>query len=178
MSWILEHLNLVIVGVLVLGSFLKSRLDALNRDDEEPENLPEYEVLEDHRRQAPPSIPYVPPPLERTPPPIVIQRSVEPPRVFAATRSQSGAMTASADEAASILQKQRDIQERLRVIREAHPAKTDLKSPSRPMMTVRKRTPVVSGSTPSSLRARLRNPAELRRAIVLREILDRPVGLR
>lgn len=176
MSWILEHINLVIIGALVIGSFLKSRFDALKQDQQEPDELPDFETYEETQRSSPPAMPYVPPRVERTPPQVPVQRSAERPPVFAATRSQSGAMTASADEAAIILQKQRDIEERLRVIREARPAKSGSKSSIRPRAITGKPVPVAA--VPTSIRGRLRNPSELRRAIVMREILDPPVGLR
>lgn len=177
MSWILDHLNLVIVGVLVIGSFLKSRFDSLKQDEQETEESPDFDTHQDSQRQGPPLMPYVPPPVERTPSPVLVQRSAQQPNVFAATRSQSGALSASSAEAASILQKQLDIQERLRVIREALPRSSGSRTPSQPM-TNRKPVAIAVGGVPSTIRARLRNPAELRRAFVLREILDRPAGLR
>ncbi len=176
MSWILDHLNIVIVGVLVLGSFLKSRFEALKQDAQEPEEFPEVDSHEESRRHRPPLMPYVPPPVERTPSAAApAQQSPELQPVFAATRSQSGAMTASADEAAAVLQNQRDIEERLRMIRAARPAKG---SPKSPVQTRSHKPASVTACVTSSIRGQLRNPAELRRAIVLREILDRPVGLR
>lgn len=177
MSWIFDHLNIVIVIALVIGSFLKSRFDSMTQGDQEPEEQPDYETYEEPKRQNPPSMPYVPPAVERTPPPVPADRGVAQPPVFAATRTSSGAMNASAEEAAAILKKQRDIEERLRLIRETRSAKSGAKAPA-----VRNRNsaePSVPATTvPSSIGSRLRNPAEQRRAFVLREILDRPVGLR
>ena len=120
MSWILDHLSFVIVGVLAIGSFLKSRFDAMKQDPEEPEDFSEADYKEKPHRQRPPLTPYVPPRVERTPPAVPVQHAPEQRVVFAATRSQSGAMSASADEA--ILQQQRDIEERLRAIRAAQSA--------------------------------------------------------
>ncbi len=174
MSWILEHLNLVIVVVLVIGSFLKSRFDALKQDAQEAEDSSEFDTHEETQRHGPPLMPYVPPRVDRTPPAVPVQHTPEPAPIFAATHSQSGALSASADEA--ILQQQRDIEERLRAIRAAQPAKGSKKAPVRSQVSNRK--PAAIASVPSSIRGHLRNPAELRRAIVLREILDRPVGLR
>ncbi|MES2474477.1 MAG: hypothetical protein V4640_01760 [Verrucomicrobiota bacterium] len=176
MSWILDHLNIIIVGILVIGSFLKSRFDSANQNEQETEEVPDFDDRERSERRSPSPSPYVPPPVLRTPPPVPAQSSPTPSPVFAATRSQSGAMTASADEAAALLQRQRDIDDRLRTIREARFAKGSAKPSTRPRAVTGKPIPVASAST--SIRARLRNPAELRRAFVLREIVDPPVTLR
>jgi hypothetical protein len=177
MSWILDHLNIVIVGILVIGSFLKSRFDAVNEDEPEAEDYPDVETFEDEQRQSPPPVPYVPPMVEQAPSPEPPPTTRERP-AFAASRSVSGAMTASADEAAIILEKQREIEKRLQAIRETRNAKRVASSPLRARTATRKSTPVAIGGVPTSIRARLRNPAELRRAVILREILDSPVGLR
>jgi hypothetical protein len=173
MSWILDHLNIVIVGILVIGSFLKSRFDSVKEEEPEADDYPEFETFDQDQRPSPPPMPYVPPMVEQAPapePPTISQ----PRPVFAATRSVSGAQSASADEAAIILAKQREIEERLQAIRETRNANRANNPPLRARAVTSKS--VARAST--SIHARLRNPAELRRAVILREILDAPVGLR
>ncbi|WAC20014.1 hypothetical protein OVA24_01305 [Luteolibacter sp. SL250] len=69
------------------------------------------------------------------------------------------------------LARQRAMQERLSALRKERTAV------SKPTRKPAKATPQPMVS-PSSLKARLRDRRELRRAIVMREILDPPVGLR
>ena len=83
----------------------------------------------------------------------------------------------AASETARALKHQQDLAERLRQIRETKATTTGGAAATRARVAA-KGVAKSSVQVPSSVRARLRNPAEVRRAFVMREILDPPVGLR
>lgn len=179
MSWIIDHLNLVIVGALVLGSFLKSRFDSVKEEKPESDPFPDYgggNFPEQSERRTPPAMPYVPPPIDREKAPVRRKSSPSPQMT---TSSPTGAVHAAAAESAKVLKHQQELVARLRVVRENKAAAT-----SRGTSTPRRRA--ISGkpvsqatiTAPRSISASLRDPSEIRRAFVMREILDMPVGLR
>ena len=71
------------------------------------------------------------------------------------------------------LTRQRQIEERIRELREA--SANAAPEPSAATASTAHRT---AAAHHGALHRRLRHPRELRRAVVLKEILDRPVGLR
>jgi hypothetical protein len=158
MDWIFDNFQIVAIVAIVLGSFVKQFLDAKaeeRRAREEMERNPPEEVFGPDEEWE--TVPTAPPPLSRqTPPPLAqpppLRRSVE------------------ADEA--VLKRQQEMQERLRLAREAKAARA------------RELAAAPAAGTPSrsvrtaGIRGALANRAETRRAIVLREILGPPVGLR
>lgn len=179
MSWILDHLNLVIVGALVLGSFLKSRFDSVKED--EPESDPfsdfdEREFPEESGRGTPPPMPYVPPPIEREKP--SLRRKSTPPSVPNTTFSMPGAAQAAAEESAKALKHQLDLAARLRQIRETKAATIGGATSTRRRIASSKNVSPEIVTVPRSIRTSLRDTSEIRRAFVMREILDPPVGLR
>lgn len=158
MQWIFDNFQIVAIVAIVLGSFVKQFLEAKaeeRRAREEMERNPPEEVFGPDEEWE--TVPTAPPPLMRpSPPPLAqpppLRRSVE------------------ADEA--VLRRQEEMQERLRLAREAKAAKA------------REAAAVMTNGTPvksvrkTGLRGALADRAETRRAIVLREILGPPVGLR
>lgn len=149
MSWILEHLQLVLIVGLGLAGWLKSRYDA-------------QQAAEEHEEEE-----IMPPPLRRPPP--------MPQKVKAVPRD---AVPAVPVQDLGELRRQQELADRLRVIRDARKER----KPIAGMATAsRSRLAPVRGAvavTGMPLRARLHNSAEVRAAVVLREVLDRPVGLR
>lgn len=179
MDWIFDNLQIVFLIVLGLGSLLKTMWEAKAKRQAEREWDPEDHVpLEDDQSYRKPQ-PVTPPPLPRQPPPPEVQSS--------AGRSHEGATKSrrrleqaaaiEADETARILKHQQDLAENLRQIRETRASTTGGASETRARIAA-KGSPKAIAAVPKGFSARLRNPAELRRAFVMREILDRPVGLR
>ncbi len=72
------------------------------------------------------------------------------------------------------LERQRKLQERLRSVREAKATSTAATKTAKKQQQPAKKELV----SPTRLRSRLRDPKELRRAIVMREILGPPVSLK
>lgn len=161
MDWLLEHLQLVILAGLGLAGWLKTRYDAQQAEsDESGTDFP----------TQPPAMPrpFVPPPLERStrqPPPL---------------RSTSPAIPAAAQDFSEELRRQQEIEDRLRAIRASRSNKavsTGGAVATRARIAARGKEQTARPPI-TTLRQRLHNRAEIRAAIVLREILDRPVGLR
>ena len=178
MSWILDHLNLVIVGALVLGSFLKSRFDSVKEEEPESDPFPDYDggdFPEQSERKTPPSVPYVPPAIEQERAPVRRKSSPSPQMT---TSSASGAVQAAAAETARVLKHQQELVARLRVVRETKAAASRRASPTRKSSTTGLPVSTVTVTAPRSISASLRDASEIRRAFVMREVIDTPVGLR
>jgi type IV secretory pathway VirB10-like protein len=162
MDWISDNFQIVILVLLALGSWFKSRLDAKNAEREETQQETETFDPEDYEWEQQPE-PTTPPPLSRP--------DVPPPMPMAAFES--------AREAAATLKHQQDLAERLRQIRETKATTTGGASATRARVAASKSTAKLPlAAAPVSLRGRLGNKVELRRAVVLREILGPPVSQR
>lgn len=157
MDWIRDHLQIVVIVLLALGSWIKSRMDAKAAEQQETyEPEPEPPPMMERRRE--PSVP----------PPLVIPSA--PPRIPMAEYEK-------AREAAETLKHQQDLEARLREIRETK-ANTSGGAAVTRARVASKRLGKPTAVVPVSLRSRLRDQSEVRRAIVMREILDPPLGLR
>jgi hypothetical protein len=162
MDWISDNFQIVLLVLLALGSWLKSRFDAKNAEREESRQETETGDPEDYEWEQQPE-PATPPPL--------IRPAMPPALPMAAFES--------AREAAATLKHQQDLAERLRQIRETKATTSGGASATRARVAASKSTAKAAVITaPVSLRARLRNNGELRRALVMREILDPPVSQR
>jgi type IV secretory pathway VirB10-like protein len=160
MDWIFDNFQIVAIIAIVLGSFVKQFFEAKaeeRRAREEMERNPPDDVFGPDEEWE--TVPTAPPPLVKraTPPPLAqpppLRRDIE------------------AEEA--VLKRQAEMQERLRLAREAKEAK------AREAAAATKSTGVSAKSVrKAGLRGALADRAETRRAIVLREILGPPVGLR
>ncbi len=176
MDWIFDNLNVLIIIGVVIASFFKSVMDSKNQEADQPEETtskrPPVPIDQDksYRKNPPPISASIPAPRSG-PQPLNYGRPEPVP---------DAASVAAAEEAAQILKHQQDLAAHLQRLREtkattsggaaatrARVASSKSKSPKKPMV-----------SAPMSLRTRLKNPAELRRALVMREILDAPVALR
>ena len=159
MDWIFDHFQIVVLIAIVLGSVAKQFLEAKaaeRRAREERDT--EGDIFDPGEDWEPPRqpAPSVPPPLMRTSPPPLARQAGPPPLV---------------SESETILKRQQEMQERLRQIKDAKRAATP-----DPVTRTRKKQAVTTASP--SLRGALRHPREIRRAIVMREILGPPLGLR
>lgn len=174
MNWILEHIQIVVAIVAAIAFGLKRARQ--NADDDEPSSPSQSDEAERTRRiqeeirrkiaerrgqsVQPSAAPVAPRPVVATP---RLPAAVKP---ALATPSQE-----------AILKRQEELAEQMRLLERARVleqkraaeilARKSEKTPAAP------RTPRAE-----SLLAELRDPAEVRRAIVLKEILGAPVGLR
>lgn len=160
MDWIFDHFQIVILVVLGIGSMVKSVLEAKSKRAAEREIdwSPDSEVPLDEDTSYRKSLPSLPPPLVRT--------TLPPP-----------ALRMAGDEAAEALKHQLDLAARLRQIRETKATTTGGAAATRARVAAQGvAKPHPQG--PASLRSRLHDRGEIRRAFVMREILDPPLGLR
>jgi hypothetical protein len=176
MNWIFDHFEIVALIVLAMASWVKRRMDMKRAEQEQGQAKQDMSDDEDVFGPAtgwPQAVPSLPPPLVRqSPPPLVRQSPSLPVELY---------------DNAAILKQQQDIQERLRRIKEAKAAPaggTAKATTSGGAAATRTRVSAAQSHakavTPAkaSLRASLRQGQEIRRAIVMREILGPPVGLR
>lgn len=164
MDWIFDHFQIVILIALGIGSVVKSLLESKARQKQESEE--EYdpgEVFAPDDEYRPPAMPSVPPPITR--------QIVPPPQ------RKSGYDEAVAIETAKALKHQRELAERLRQIRETKATTTGGAAATRARISA-KGAAKPPAQVPVSIRRSLRDPREVRRAFVMREILDPPVSLR
>ncbi|HEX7261777.1 MAG TPA: hypothetical protein VF258_08180 [Luteolibacter sp.] len=164
MDWIFDHFQIVVLILLAIGSAVKSLLGKNAKEFEEPYEPGEVSAPDQsYRKSSPQALPTGPPPLARA--------SIPP------STQQAGYDAEVANETAKALKHQQDLAARLRQIRETKATTSGGASATRARVAAKGKTKPFAQS-PLSLRNRLRDPAEVRRAIVMREILDSPVGLR
>jgi hypothetical protein len=164
MDWIFENFQIFILIALGVGSVIKSLLESKAKQKKEAEE--EYdpgEVFAPDEDYREPKLPSVPPPLSRT---------IVPPPV-----PESGYYQELAEETAKVLKHQQDLAEHLRHLRETKANTTGGAQAVQARMSAKKSSAAVAG-TSLSIRARLLSQAEVRSAVVLREILDPPLSLR
>lgn len=178
MDWIFDHFQIVVLVLIGIGSMLKSAWEAKKR--RELENATDYDpvdhvpIEEDQSYRKGGPRPMVPPPLpaEATPP--------ELPRRRRAPKAPAVEYVAS-EEAAAILRQQQDLADHFRQLREAKDRVRTSTSGGAAATRARvagKGVPQAASAATPSLRRQLRDPGQLRRAVILREILGPPVGLR
>lgn len=153
MEWIFDHFQIVVILAVIVGSLVKQVLDSKAAERKAKEQQDEGDIFdpgEDWEPEFPQPKPSVPPPLARpsTPPPVAF-------------------------ETEGALKRQQDMQERLRQIKEANAANQGTKASNK----TSKRAKAIA-SVETTLRSALHNRSDIRRAIVMREILGPPVGLR
>jgi hypothetical protein len=157
MNFLLEHLQIVfIVVALIVTGFSKLREFIAKTQPEEPDWKPVGSGADDGYA-----------PVEEYQAPVRRRAQVPPPLT-------SYVAPAAAEPE---LERQRNMQQRLKALRDSKAAATPVKpaiGKGKPKMKPAA-PPLIS---PSSLRSRLRDRKEIRRAIVLREILGPPVGLK
>ncbi len=164
MNWILDHFQIVILVALGLGSVVKSLLDSKARQKQESgEHYDPGDVFAPDGNYREPTMPSVPPPQAHhvVPPPL----------------RESGYDEAVAIETARAAKHQRVLADRMRQMRETRATTTGGASATRGRIAAGGIAKPLK-QTPLAIRLRLRDPAEVRQAFVMREILDPPVGLR
>ncbi|MBN8458429.1 MAG: hypothetical protein J0M04_11395 [Verrucomicrobia bacterium] len=177
-EFIEEHLRAIIFVVIVGIALLQKILDAAKtRKQQSGPTMREIYAPDGQADPTPPRRkPYTPPPLVRTtqapagPPPL---RQAPPPAPPPPLRGMASVAISTTTNTDAELARQRQLEERIRALREASAtAAPEPSSATAP--TAHRPAPAHHGV----LHRRLRNPREIRRAFVLKEILDRPVGLR
>lgn len=158
MDWIFDNFQILAIVGLALASWLKKRADDKAAEREEQESRRELEEPEetfgpDEAWGAPyqEPAPPVPPPLVRVAP---------PPVPLVETHGE--------------LKRQLEMQERLRQLRETKA----ITSGGAAVTRARSKDAKPAAAAPVGLRGALRNHEQVRRAIVMREILGPPLGLR
>ncbi|MDH4443808.1 MAG: hypothetical protein QE267_01615 [Akkermansiaceae bacterium] len=157
MSWIFDNLQILVLVLFAVGSLVKkineSRTTA--KQPPRPADLPEpmFETDEESSTFDWPEEPPAPAPLP-------------------------GAMIEAQLEAAEALKHQQELASHLQQLRETKASTTGGAAATRARVASKGATKPQLAPIQLSLRARLKNPTEIRRAIVLREILGPPVSLR
>lgn len=172
MDWIFDNIQIVGVALVVIFSLLKQIHEAKQEErkkQEAPEDDGDAWIPPPRlpRKQPAPSIP-VPPKLDSP-------RRV--PQVRGVTTPDAPPMSASMTEAASALQRQQEMMDRLQRAKEAKAQRVKTVE-THGGKRAHSATPAGTASARTSLRATLGKRSEIRRAVVLREILGPPVGLR
>jgi hypothetical protein len=167
MDWIFDNFQIVALVGIALASWIKSRMDA--KAAEREERQAREEMGEGEEIFGPEEAWEEPPPRQPAPPPL--HRAVPPP---VPTAAQYEAEL----EAAALLKHQMDLQERLRQIRETKASTSGGAAVTRARVAASQSHAAAAAPVKSGLRSALRNRSEIRRAVVLREILGPPLGLR
>ena len=168
MDWIFDNFQIVALVALAMASWFKSRMDAKAAEREEQrarEEMAERGELEEY--EYGPGEPWqevlmqpepAPPPLVRASPPPV-------PVVVAVAQNNTE------------LKRQMELEERLRLLRETKVVTSGGAAATR-NLTASRQTGYAAPDARHGLREVVRKRGEIRRAIVLREILGPPLALR
>ncbi|MCF7676108.1 MAG: hypothetical protein K9N23_23000 [Akkermansiaceae bacterium] len=171
----IEHnLRFIIFMVIIVVALGQKILQVIQSTKETAHHLPQDSSgpAELPRQARPPRQPYTPPPISRTVGPPSGKQEPLPPPPLPGQQQIPEVSSAHNTELESI--RQRDLEERLSQIR-ACPSQTQATAPPPLAPRRRKRT---TPSTGGILQHRLRDRREVRRAFVLKELLDQPIALR
>jgi type IV secretory pathway VirB10-like protein len=161
MDWIFDNFQILALVGIAFASWLKTRADARAAKREEEEARRELEEGETFGPEQEWNEPQ-----EWTPPPAPPPQVVKPPP-----------LPTAAQQAADELKHQLQLQERLRQLRETKAMTSGGVAAKRARATTKKTAPT-EAAVPASLRGVLRKRSEIRRAVILREVLGPPLGLR
>lgn len=166
-TWLFEHFQIVALILIAFAGWVKSRMDARNEEQVPPaEPFDEQDVFgpDAQWEREQPTTGSLPPAIPRSfapPPPLVSVAGYEANR-----------------EAEVALKHQIDLAERLRTIRETKATTTGGAAATRARVAASKAPAKAATVVELSLRSRLRNKGELRRAFVVNEILSQPLSQR
>lgn len=167
MNWIFDNFHIVALVALALASWFKTRMDTKAAEREEQrarEEMAERGEVEEYdfgpgepwqEVLMQPELPPPPPLFRMSPPPV--------PAVVIDTGAE--------------LKRQTEMQERLREVRATRVVTTGGATATR-KLTASKQTGYAAAGVRNGLREIVRKRSEIRRAIVLREILGPPLALR
>jgi len=200
MDWIFDNLQiLVFIGAGIafwLNSMRQAKAEAENERNQPPVDLDEVFGPDFDFNSPPPhgeaprqTEVFLPPPVSASPPPVPAQRTQTsqrerrefPQGTPTPQRPQSPHHPAEAINAE--LERQQNLEQRLRALRQNRESRSSGAAATQ-RSVVAKRAASRGGAPDAEpialdgIRSRLRSPREARRAVVLREILDSPVGMR
>lgn len=166
--------NIVIILFLIVGAvvqWLKARGEARQNQDTgyEPAELEEM-MREVERRHSRPAVPPPLPPASYSPP----QGGVIAPAPALRRKSREPESAPAAYDTSAELARQQQLADKLKEMKRTRGAREVSDSLLPQKRSVREESP----STGGSLKSRLGNRKELRQAFLLKEILEKPVGLR
>jgi hypothetical protein len=173
MDWIFDNFQIVALIAFAFASWIKHRFDAKNAEREEEQSRRELETGEtfgpeedwEPENEARPTQ-SVPPPLMRQSPPPLMREAPAPTNHM------------RQDEADAIMKRQQDLKDRLKLIKETKAKTSGGAAATRNRVAASQTNAKPLLAVKSGLRSAVRNPKEIRRAIVLKEILDPPMSLR
>lgn len=166
---IIDNLKPFVIVAIVVFALVRKILEGINANKSAPGPSMEdiFGPAGDSDGANRPLRPPPPPPIRQTTTPPPIHQGMTPPPL------QRVAVTAVAGDVNSELARQRAIEERIRKIREAKLKAQAASAPAHQVPVAHRQAPISH-----SLNLRLHNAKELRRAFVIKEILDRPVSMR
>lgn len=168
MNWIFDNFQIVALVIFAFASWFKHHLDAKAEEKARKESQREQaetgeeDLLEDWEPEfeAPPQ-PAIPVPPLPPPPPLVRQ------------------IQARKEESDSVLRRQLELQERLRILKETKATTSGGAAATRLRVAASKSgTQAPELVARNDLRQSLRSRKDLRRGIIIREILGPPLALR
>ncbi len=167
MQWVFDNFQVVALVLIAFAGWIKSRVDAKLEEQKPPGETEPYDEREvfgpdEQWEQTLPDHGAPPPLVRATPPPLL-----SPAAAFEASRESEAA-----------LKHQQDLAERLRQIRETKATTTGGAKATRARVAASKLPKNIVAAVPLSLRGRLHDKGELRRAFVLKEILAPPLSQR
>lgn len=170
MDWILDHFQFVALIAVVIGSlakrFLEAKASERQAGDETPDDGDIFGPGEDWEPPQANPQPSVPPPIVRQSAPPAMRQATPPP------------LRVEESEASAALKRQQDMQDRLRQIKETKATITGGAAATSARVSAAQSRAKPCQPAKAGLRGVLRNRKEIRRAIVMREILGPPLGLR
>lgn len=197
MDWIFDNLQIlffIAAGVAFwLNSMRQAKAEAEAEREREQNPIDLDEVFgPDFDFNAPPrhTEVFLPPPVSAAPPPLpgqAPQASQRDRREFpqgapTPQRPQSPNRPAAQEAINTELERQRNLEQRIRSLRQNRDGRSSgAAATQRSVVAERAARNGAANAEPTSIggiRSRLRDPREARRAVVLREILDSPVGMR
>ncbi len=181
MDWLFDHPQIFFLVIFALGSMLKSYWEAKKKrleeqaSDWEPREPVPLDQDDSYRKRIPGAPPPLPP-QQPAPPPLAggVGRTHIPVRRGDAVAA--AALAASQAEAAAQLKHQQELAARLLQIRETKATTSGGAAATRARVAGKNKAKPFH--QPQTLRTQMKSRPDLRRAIIMREILDRPVSLR
>jgi hypothetical protein len=161
MDWFFDNPKVFLLIAIVAFSLIKRILESKKSAEEPP--VEDEDPFESWEQVPERQMPSVPPPLVKVGVPPPFRRSVPPP------------LLREEPDTASLLKRQQDMMERLQRAKETKATTTGGAAATQGRVSGVGKSAHAAGA---GLRARLRNRNEIRKAVIMREILERPLGLR
>ena len=161
MDFVLDNIYWLVIVAAGLVQWWKATQEAKAERQREAEEYNPADMGEMPGRNSP--RPAIPPPLPQAAPAPALRRSAPEPPPF--ETNPYGTLPGE-------LERQTQLAEQIKLLKRAKRQRSPEETPT---VTSRRRNPVESSGT---LRGRLGNRRELRQAFILKEVLEKPLGLR